>query len=110
MGQLDQTVLTSLRERICTALKQAEAADTNSVRAQTLRLIKCAMNDRDVTARVTERGITHLVGEHCLDGCRLHFLGRVHLGRSHRCNRRCRCHATDLPVWRQRRLRYSGSH
>ena len=51
MGQLDQTVLTSLRERICTALKQAEAADTNSVRAQTLRLIKCAMNDRDVTAR-----------------------------------------------------------
>ncbi|MEL7040044.1 MAG: GatB/YqeY domain-containing protein [Pseudomonadota bacterium] len=33
------------------AVRQAEAQDTNSVEAQTLRLIKCAIDDRDVIAR-----------------------------------------------------------
>ncbi|MEM9054503.1 MAG: GatB/YqeY domain-containing protein [Pseudomonadota bacterium] len=51
MGQLDQTVQVTTRQRISAALKQAEAEDANGVRAQTLRLIKCAMTDRDVTAR-----------------------------------------------------------
>ncbi|MCR9268536.1 MAG: GatB/YqeY domain-containing protein [Hyphomonadaceae bacterium] len=51
MGQLDQTVQVTLRNRINLALSKAESADTNSVEAQTLRLIKCAMDDRDVIAR-----------------------------------------------------------
>ncbi|MEM9841955.1 MAG: GatB/YqeY domain-containing protein [Pseudomonadota bacterium] len=33
------------------AVRQAEAQDANSVEAQTLRLIKCAIDDRDVIAR-----------------------------------------------------------
>ena len=51
MGQLDQTELSTIRRRICASLTQAESEDANSVRAQTLRLVKCAMTDRDVTAR-----------------------------------------------------------
>ena len=51
MGQLDQTVQESLRHRINLALSSAESVDANSVEAQTLRLIKCAMDDRDVLAR-----------------------------------------------------------
>ena len=51
MGQLDQTVQVSLRNRINLALSKAESVDANSVEAQTLRLVKCAMDDRDVLAR-----------------------------------------------------------
>ena len=51
MGQLDQTVQVTLRNRINTALSTAESEDANSVESQTLRLIKCAMDDRDVIAR-----------------------------------------------------------
>ncbi len=51
MGQLDQTVQVTLRNRINTALDRAESSDANGVTAQTLRLVKCAMDDRDVIAR-----------------------------------------------------------
>ena len=51
MGQLDQTVQLTLRNRINTALSSAETENANSVESQTLRLIKCAMDDRDVIAR-----------------------------------------------------------
>ncbi|MEL6724629.1 MAG: GatB/YqeY domain-containing protein [Pseudomonadota bacterium] len=51
MGQLDHTVQVTLRNRINLALSKAESDDTNGVEAQTLRLIKCAMDDRDVIAR-----------------------------------------------------------
>ena len=51
MGQLDKTVQGTLRNRINSALEQAEAEDANGVIAQTLRLVKCAMDDRDVLAR-----------------------------------------------------------
>lgn len=51
MGQLDQSVQVTLRNRINRALGQAEGEDANGVEAQTLRLVKCAMDDRDVIAR-----------------------------------------------------------
>ena len=51
MGQLDHSFQITLRNRINQALSQAESDDTNSVDAQTMRLIKCAMDDRDVLAR-----------------------------------------------------------
>lgn len=51
MGQLDKTIQVTLRSRINMALGTAEDANTNGVEAQTLRLIKCAMDDRDVIAR-----------------------------------------------------------
>jgi len=51
MGQLDQSVQITLRHRINLALDRAEASDSNGVVAQTLRLVKCAMDDRDVIAR-----------------------------------------------------------
>lgn len=51
MGQLDQTVQNTLRNRINSALERAESSDSNGVVAQTLRLVKCAMDDRDVIAR-----------------------------------------------------------
>ena len=51
MGQLDQTIQVTLRNRINKALDQAESDDANGVVAQTLRLVKCAMDDRDVLAR-----------------------------------------------------------
>lgn len=51
MGQVDQTIDITLRNRICAALKRAESEDADSVDAQTLRLLKCAMEDRDVIAR-----------------------------------------------------------
>ena len=51
MGQMDQSVQDTLRIRINCALQAAEAADANSVEVQTLRLVKCAMDDRDVIAR-----------------------------------------------------------
>ncbi|MEM9569932.1 MAG: GatB/YqeY domain-containing protein [Pseudomonadota bacterium] len=51
MGQLDQTVQVTLRNRINQALTRAESDDANGVVAQTLRLVKCAMDDRDVIAR-----------------------------------------------------------
>jgi len=51
MGQLDQTVQITLRNRINAALCRAESGDANDVVAQTLRLVKCAMDDRDVIAR-----------------------------------------------------------
>lgn len=40
-----------LKDRLTAALSRAEAADTNGVEAATLRLILCAVKDRDVTAR-----------------------------------------------------------
>ncbi len=51
MGQMDQTIERQLRDRINAALLQAENDSPNGVEAQTLRLIKCAMDDRDVIAR-----------------------------------------------------------
>ncbi|MEO1029617.1 MAG: GatB/YqeY domain-containing protein [Pseudomonadota bacterium] len=42
---------TSLRQRILDALAEAEADDEHSVRAATLRLIRCAAKDRDAIAR-----------------------------------------------------------
>jgi len=42
---------TSIRQRLYSALSEAENTAPNGVRAQTLRLVKCAMTDRDVTAR-----------------------------------------------------------
>lgn len=51
MGQPDQTVQMTLRERINLALDRAETDDLHGVEAQTLRLVKCAMDDRDVIAR-----------------------------------------------------------
>lgn len=51
MGQVDQTIQITLRKRICAALKRAEAENADGVEAQTLRLVKCAMEDRDVIAR-----------------------------------------------------------
>jgi len=51
MGQLDKTSTSTIRKRLCEAVSDAEAREPNGVRAQTLRLIKCAMTDRDVTAR-----------------------------------------------------------
>ena len=42
---------TPLKARLETALSAAEDADSNSMEAQTLRLISCAVKDRDVTAR-----------------------------------------------------------
>ncbi|MGC6499164.1 MAG: GatB/YqeY domain-containing protein [Henriciella sp.] len=41
----------SMRAAICQALSDAEHQNPNSVQAQTLRLIKCALDDRDVVAR-----------------------------------------------------------
>lgn len=54
MGQSDQTEPSSIRRRLEQALAQAESLNPNGVQAQTLRLVKCAMSDRDVLAR--ERG------------------------------------------------------
>lgn len=51
MGQLDQTVQITLRNRINSALDRADSGNANGVVAQTLRLVKCAMDDRDVIAR-----------------------------------------------------------
>lgn len=51
MGQMDQTIQITLRQRIDAALNQAESEDSCGVEAQTLRLVKCAMDDRDVIAR-----------------------------------------------------------
>ena len=46
---LGQTI--SLRDRLSAALEQAETTDADGVEAATLRLILCAVGDRDVTAR-----------------------------------------------------------
>lgn len=51
MGQVDEITQQTLKHRICAALASAEKADENSMRAQTLRLVKCAMDDRDRQAR-----------------------------------------------------------
>ncbi len=51
MGQLDKTMTMTIRQRLSQALAEAETAAPNGVQAQTLRLIKCAMTDRDVIAR-----------------------------------------------------------
>ena len=51
MGQMDQTIHVTLRNRIDAALHRAESEDSSGVEAQTLRLVKCAMDDRDVIAR-----------------------------------------------------------
>lgn len=41
----------TIRDRLVAALHSAEQDDPQGVRARTLRLVKCAMRDRDVTAR-----------------------------------------------------------
>ncbi|MGB3626683.1 MAG: GatB/YqeY domain-containing protein [Henriciella sp.] len=51
MGQVDVSPSSSIRDRILDALQTAESEDAQSTRARTLRLVKCAMRDRDVTAR-----------------------------------------------------------
>jgi uncharacterized protein len=51
MGQLKQIIPVTLRNRINQALAAAETSDSHGVEAQTLRLVKCAMDDRDVIAR-----------------------------------------------------------
>ena len=40
-----------LKERLRAALTLAESSDSDSMEAQTLRLIRCAVDDRDATAR-----------------------------------------------------------
>lgn len=54
MGQEDTSDLMTMRTRIQKALKSEEKEGTSEVRLATLRLIQCALNDRDVCAR--ERG------------------------------------------------------
>ena len=51
MGQVDVSPSISIRDRLLAALETAENEDSQSTRARTLRLVKCAMRDRDVTAR-----------------------------------------------------------
>lgn len=51
MGQIDQTIPSSIRDQLCRALADVENTAPNSVQAQTLRLVLCAVTDRDVTAR-----------------------------------------------------------
>ncbi len=51
MGKLDMIPAPSLKTRLKEALCFAEASDPDGVEAQTLRLVKCAMNDRDIKAR-----------------------------------------------------------
>ncbi|MEM8615586.1 MAG: GatB/YqeY domain-containing protein [Pseudomonadota bacterium] len=48
---MDKTETSTIRDRLCAALRSAEAADPASVETQTLRLVKCAMTDRDASAR-----------------------------------------------------------
>ena len=47
----DIITTTPLREAIKTALDEAEAKDPSSMEAETLRLVTCAINDRDICAR-----------------------------------------------------------
>lgn len=51
MGQTELNPSTTIRERILAALQSAEQDDPEGTRARTLRLVKCAMRDRDVIAR-----------------------------------------------------------
>ncbi|WP_018146517.1 GatB/YqeY domain-containing protein [Henriciella marina] len=51
MGQTDVSPATTIRDRVLVALQTAESDDAEGIRARTLRLVKCAMRDRDVTAR-----------------------------------------------------------
>ena len=51
MGHSDVSSKITIRDRILDALHSAEQDDPQGVRARTLRLVKCAMRDRDVTAR-----------------------------------------------------------
>eukprot|EP00919_Chromeraceae_sp_WS-2016_P030206 GHVR01071723.1.p1 GENE.GHVR01071723.1~~GHVR01071723.1.p1 ORF type:complete len:174 (+),score=31.87 GHVR01071723.1:132-653(+) len=61
MGREDTTETMSLKARIVEALKSETVKDASDVRMATLRLIECAVRDRDVCAR--GRG----VGEGCPD-------------------------------------------
>ncbi|MEM5516714.1 GatB/YqeY domain-containing protein [Henriciella sp. AS95] len=51
MGQADVSPSDSIRTRILDALQTAVSDEPEGTRARTLRLVKCAMRDRDVTAR-----------------------------------------------------------
>ena len=51
MGQTHLSTPSSIRDRILDALQLAEQDDPQGIRARTLRLVQCAMRDRDVTAR-----------------------------------------------------------
>ena len=52
MAELETETHGSLRELIDAALRAAENEAPDSVRASTLRLVSCAVRDRDVTARL----------------------------------------------------------
>ena len=51
MGQTHLSTPSSIRERILDALQTSEQDEPQGIRARTLRLVQCAMRDRDVTAR-----------------------------------------------------------
>jgi len=51
MASEETPLNSSLRERIDSALAEAEHDNPDGVRAQTLRLLTCAIRDRDVSAR-----------------------------------------------------------
>lgn len=51
MGQSEPLPKQTLRQRVFDALRVAEDTNPDSVQAQTLRLVKCALDDRDVAAR-----------------------------------------------------------
>lgn len=51
MGSSTQIDKIGLRELLVNALAEAESKDPAGAEAQTLRLVKCAMTDRDVMAR-----------------------------------------------------------
>ncbi|MDJ0921957.1 MAG: GatB/YqeY domain-containing protein [Henriciella sp.] len=51
MSKVVETDTVSLRDELNTALQKAEDDNPNSVEAQTLRLVMCAMTDRDAIAR-----------------------------------------------------------
>lgn len=51
MGQEDKTAPMSLKARIAQAVKTARDSGDNEVHLATLRLIECAIRDRDICAR-----------------------------------------------------------
>ncbi|QYJ01123.1 GatB/YqeY domain-containing protein [Thalassovita mediterranea] len=51
MGQTEVSPANTIRDRVLIALQKAEVDDAEGIRARTLRLVSCAMRDRDVTAR-----------------------------------------------------------
>jgi uncharacterized protein len=54
MGQLDTQAPLGIRQRLAAALEQAQT-DGQDVKASVLRLVHCAIRDRDATARAEDR-------------------------------------------------------